>query len=49
VVDLSRGGEDWRAVLEELEAERAEEHAGRVEAVRATLERIARWTGDTAP
>lgn len=48
-MDLSKGREDWRDLLEHLEAERALRRVADAERIRATLDRIARWTGDTAP
>jgi hypothetical protein len=48
VVDLGASGEDWSDVLRELQAVRALEERGHAEAVRLTMARLDRWTGDTA-
>lgn len=46
---MSEGRDDWRDVLERLEAERFVRHQAGADRMRAVLDRIARWTGDTAP
>jgi hypothetical protein len=49
VEDVSEGREDWREVFERLKAERFVRQQAGADRMRAVLDRIARWTGDTAP